>query len=184
PLTSGKKKRGSIMTSEFPRYNSRMAYKKEARVFEGVMDVIKSVRNIKTTTQCPPSRKVEVYLITESKRLLKMNEDCILRLAGASALHFIDAPEAVGGKTVSLVTEIAQIYVPLGELVDLEKEKVRLAAEAERIKGEIARAEGKLANENFVNKAPAKLVEDEREKVKKYRDMLEKCEAQLADISA
>ena len=82
------------------------------------------------------------------------------------------------------MTEIAQIYVPLGELVDLDKEKTRLTAEIERIKGEIARAEGKLANANFVNKAPAKLVEDEREKVKKYESMLKKCETQLADLLA
>ena len=177
-------KRGSIMTSDFPRYNSRMAYKKEARTFEGVMGVIKAVRNMKTTTDCPPSRKVELYLVTESKRLLKINEDCILRLAGASALHFVDGAEAIGEKTVSQVTEIAQIYVPLGELVDLDKEKTRLTAEIERIKGEIARAEGKLANANFVNKAPAKLVEDEREKVKKYESMLKKCETQLADLLA
>ena len=87
-------------------------------------------------------------------------------------------------QTLSQVTETAQIYVPLGELVDIEKEKARLAAEIDRIKGEIARAEGKLANENFVNKAPAKLVEDEREKVKKYRDMLEKCESQLKDLNS
>ncbi len=184
PVFEGGKKRGSIMVADFPRYNSRMSYKKEARTFEGVMDVIKAVRNMKTAAQCPPSRKVEVYLVTESKRLMKLNEDCILRLAGASKLKFTENAESVGEKTVSQVTETAQIYVPLGELVDIEKEKARLAAEIDRIKGEIARAEGKLANENFVNKAPAKLVEDEREKVKKYRDMLEKCESQLKDLNS
>ena len=99
-------------------------------------------------------------------------------------MKFTENAESVGEKTVSQVTETAQIYVPLGELVDIEKEKARLAAEIDRIKGEIARAEGKLANENFVNKAPAKLVEDEREKVKKYRDMLEKCESQLKDLNS
>ena len=88
----------------------------------------------------------------------------------------------VSGKTVSSVTEIAQIYVPLGELVDIEKEKARLTAEIERIDGEIARAEGKLNNANFVNKAPAKLVDAEREKVKKYQDMKAKCVAQLENL--
>ena len=105
-----------------------------------------------------------------------------MKLSGASALSFVESGAEVNGKTVSSVTEIAQIYVPLGELVDLEKEKVRLSAEIERINAEIARAEGKLNNESFVSKAPAKLVEAEREKVKKYQDMKAKCEAQLADL--
>ena len=67
------------------------------------------------------------------------------------------------------MTELAQIYVPLGELVDIEKEKARLTAEIERIDGEIARAESKLSNENFVARAPQKLVDAEREKVAKYK---------------
>ena len=97
-------------------------------------------------------------------------------------MSFVESGADVNGKTVSSVTEIAQIYVPLGELVDLEKEKARLSAEIERINGEIVRAEGKLSNESFVSKAPVKLVEAEREKVKKYQDMKAKCEAQLAEL--
>jgi valyl-tRNA synthetase len=173
---------GDIMTSSFPRYNSRMSYKKEAKAFEGVMEIIKAVRAMKKAADCPPSRKVELYLVTDSKRLVQLNKDSIMKLSGASAVKFVDSAAAVEGKTVSQVTEIAQIYIPLGELVDIEKEKARLAAEIERVEGEIARAEGKLANENFVNRAPKKLVDDEREKLNKYRDMKEKFSAQLADL--
>jgi len=173
---------GSIMVSDFPRYNSKMAYKKEAKAFEGVMEIIKAVRAMKKDADCPPSKKVELYVVTESKRLLQVNKDCIIKLSGAGALTFVDSAADVDGKTVSAVTEIAQIYVPLGELVDLEKEKARLTAEIERINGEIARAEGKLNNEKFVSKAPKKLVDEEREKVKKYQDMKAKCEAQLAGL--
>ena len=97
-------------------------------------------------------------------------------------MTLIDSVAEVDGKTVSAVTEIAQIYVPLGELVDIEKEKARLSAEIERIDGEIERAESKLANENFVARAPQKLVEAEREKVKKYQDMKAKCVAQLESL--
>lgn len=173
---------GSIMVSSFPRYNSRMAYKKEAKAFEGVMEIIKAVRAMKKAADCPPSRKVELYLVTESKRLIQQNKDSIMKLSGASAVKFADSASAIEGKTVSQVTEIAQIYIPLGELVDIEKEKVRLAAEIERVSGEIERAKGKLANQNFVNRAPKKLVEDEQEKVKKYEAMKAKLEAQLADL--
>ena len=105
-----------------------------------------------------------------------------MKLSGASGLNFVESASEVDGKTVSSVTEIAQIYVPLGELVDIDKEKARLAAEIERIDGEIARAEGKLNNPSFVNKAPQKLVDAEKEKVAKYQDMKAKCEAQLAGL--
>ena len=173
---------GSIMTSEFPRYNAKMAYKKEAKAFEGVMGIIKAVRAMKKETDCPPSKKVELNIVTDAKRLLQLNKDCIMKLSGASALNFVESASEVNGKTVSSVTEIAEIYVPLGELVDLEKEKARLTAEIERIDSEISRANGKLNNPNFVNKAPKKLVEDEQEKVRKYEAMKEKCLAQLAEL--
>ena len=173
---------GSIMTASFPCYNSKMAYKKEAKSFEGVMEIIKAVRVMKKEAECPPSKKVELFLVTASKRLIQANKDSIMKLSGASALNFVESATAVDGKTVSAVTEIAEIYVPLGELVDLEKEKARLTAEIERIDGEIQRAQGKLSNPNFVGKAPQKLVDAEREKVKKYEDMKAKCLAQLAGL--
>ena len=173
---------GSIMVSVFPRYNSKMSYKKEAKTFEGVMEIIKAVRAMKKNADCPPSKKVELYVVSDSKRLLQVNKDCIMKLSGASALKTIESPSVIEGKTVSAVTEIAQIFVPLGELVDLEKEKARLQAEIERIDGEIARANGKLSNPNFVSKAPKKLVDDEQEKVRKYEDMKAKCLAQLSEL--
>ena len=152
----GKSEKDILMLASFPRYNSKLSYKKEAKSFEGVMEIIKAVRAMKKAADCPPSRKVEVYLVTESKRLVQLNKDSIMKLSGASAVKFAESGAAVEGKTVSQATEIAQIYIPLGELVDIEKEKARLAAEIERVNGEIARAEGKLANAAFVAKAPQK----------------------------
>ena len=178
----GKSEKDILMLASFPRYNSKLSYKKEAKSFEGVMEIIKAVRAMKKAADCPPSRKVEVYLVTESKRLVQLNKDSIMKLSGASAVKFAERGAAVEGKTVSQATEIAQIYIPLGELVDIEKEKARLAAEIERVNGEIARAEGKLANAAFVAKAPKKLVDGEREKLEKYRDMKAKFEEQLAGL--
>ena len=170
------------MVSSFPRYNSKMAYKKEAKAFEGIMEIIKAVRGMKKAVDCPPSKKVELYIVSENKqRLIQMNKDSVIKLAGASNLKFVEG-ELPQEKMVSQVTEIAQIYVPLGELVDIEKEKARLSAEIERLEGEIARAKGKLSNQNFVAKAPKKLVDDEQAKLDKYQDMKKKCEAQLAEL--
>ena len=137
---------------------------------------------MKKDADCPPSKKVELFIVTESKRLVQLNKDCIMKLSGASNVTLVDSAAEVDGKTVSSVTEIAQIYVPLGELVDIEKEKARLTAEIERIDGEIARAEGKLSNESFVARAPQKLVDAEKEKLAKYQDMKAKCVAQLESL--
>ncbi len=173
---------GRIITADYPRYDSKLAYKEEAKSFEGVINLIKAVRAIKTSVNCPPAKKVHLYLVTESKRLFTVNKGAILRLAGASEIDFVESGAEAGEKTVSQVTEAAHIFVPLGELVNIEEERARLRKELERVEGEIARAEGKLSNANFVMKAPKKLVEDERAKKQKFLEMKQKLELQLASL--
>lgn len=170
---------GMIINAEYPRYNSRLAYKKEAKAFEGVIDLIKTVRAMKVEVNCPPSRKVHVYLTTDAKRLISVNKNAILRLAGASDVTVIESGAEAGEKIVSRVCEAGQIFIPLGELVDLEKEKLRLEKELDRVISEIARASGKLNNQSFVAKVPKKLVDDERAKLEKLLDARGKVEASL-----
>lgn len=170
--------KGNIITSEYPRYNTKLSYKKEAKAFEGIIDLIKAVRAMKVDVNCPPSKKVHLYLVSEAHRLITVNKNSIQRLAGASEIEFLDNGSGLQ-KIVSKVCELGQIFVPLGELVDLDEERTRLNKELDRIKNEIARADGKLLNKNFVAKAPKKLVEDERSKKEKYLDMKEKIEKQL-----
>jgi valyl-tRNA synthetase len=172
----------SIMVAPFPRYNAKLAYKKEAAAFEGVMDIIKAVRNVKTETGCAPSKKVSLFIVTESKRLISANADCILKLAGASEIKFINSAQEAGEKTVTKVLSIGTIYIPMGELVDAEKEKARLEGELDKVMGEIRRADGKLNNQGFMAKAPKKLVDEEREKLNKYIEMREKILNQLKNL--
>ena len=173
---------GMIITADYPRYNSRLAYKKEAKAFEGIIDLIKTVRAMKVEVNCPPSRKVHVFIATEARRLVSVNKGAILRLAGASEVSFTENGSEAGEKVVSRVCEAGQIFIPLGELVDLEAEKARLEKELDRVVGEIARAGGKLANQNFIAKAPKKLVEDERAKLEKLLDAKAKVEERLKDF--
>ena len=173
---------GYIMHAEYPRYNSRLAYKQEAKAFESVIDLIKTVRAMKVEVNCPPSRKVHVYLATQSRRLISVNKNSILRLAGASEVSFVENGAEAGEKIVSRVCDAGQIFIPLGELVDLEKEKVRLEKEYDRIVSEIARASGKLNNQSFITKAPKKLVDDEKEKLEKLLDAKKKVEASLKSL--
>ena len=175
---------GSIMVAEFPRYNSKLSYKKEAKAFEGVMDIIRTVRNMKTSVGCPPAKKVKLFIATPNRRLVSANAGSILKLAGASSLEFVDGAAAIPEKTVSQVIESSTVFVPLGELVDVEKERERLQKELERVTGEIARADGKLANRGFLEKAPKNLVEAERAKRDKFIEMKAKIERQIAEFDA
>ncbi len=175
-------KGGRLIAEDYPRYNTKLSYKKEAKTFEGVIDLIKTVRAMKVSVNCPPSKKVRLFLVTESKRLVCVNKNAILRLAGVSEIDFAENGAAAGDKVVSKMCELGQIFVPLGELVDLEEERKRLEKELERVTGELARAEGKLQNRNFVQKAPKKLVDDERAKKDKFLDMKRKLEEQLAAL--
>ena len=173
---------GKIISAEYPRYNTKLSYKKEAKAFEGVIGLIKTVRAMKVSVNCPPAKKVHIYLVTENKRLVNVNKNAIMRLAGASAVECVESGVQAGEKAVSQVCDLGQIFIPLGELVNLEEERARLTKELERIEGEIARAGGKLANNNFVAKAPKKLVDDERAKLEKFIDMKKKVEQQLNDL--
>ena len=175
---------GSIMVAEFPRYNSKLSYKKEAKAFEGVMDIIRTVRNMKTSVGCPPAKKVKLFIATPNRRLVSANAGSILKLAGASSLEFVDGAAAIPEKTVSQVIESSTVFVPLGELVDVEKERERLQKELERVTGEIARADGKLANRGFLENAPKNLVEAERAKRDKFIEMKAKIERQIAEFDA
>ena len=173
---------GTIMTKDFPRYNSKLAYKKDAQAFAGVMDIIKAVRAVKTEVNCPPSKKVNLYITTESKRLITVNEDSILKLAGAKEIKFINSAEEAGENAVTKVLPICTLYIPMGELVDTEKEKARLTVELDNVTAEIARADGKLQNQGFLAKAPKKLVDAEHAKLEKYISMREKILKQLKSL--
>ena len=173
---------GTIMLKDYPRYNSKLAYKKDALAFEGIKDIITAVRAAKAELGCAPSKKVSLYIATDSKRLISSNQESILKLAGAKDITFIaDASEA-GQKAVAKVLHIGTVYIPMGELVDLDKERERLEDELEKVTEEIHRADSKLSNTGFMSKAPKKLVDDERAKLDKYIGMREKILEQLKNL--
>ena len=173
---------GSIMVSSFPRYNSKLSYRKERAAMEKIMDVIKSVRAIKLETGAAPSAKVDLFVVTEHKKLLN---DCSLylnKLCNVGKISFISSKEDLTEKVVSKILDGFELYIPLGELVDTEKEIARLQAEIEKADNEIARANGKLSNQGFVAKAPKALIEGEKEKVRKFTEIKEKLLASLKEM--
>ena len=173
---------GSIMVSEFPKYNSKLAYRKERAATEKIMDIIKSIRNIKAETGAAPSAKVDIYVVTENKKLIENGASYIRKLANVGEIKYVANKDVIGEKVVSKILDGAEIYIPLGELVDYEKELARLKAELEKTENEIKRAESKLSNQGFVAKAPKALIDGEKAKLTKFTEIKEKIIKSIEEI--
>ena len=172
----------SIMISEFPVYDKALDYEQEADAFEKIIAVIRAVRVRRSEMNVPPSKKAELFIVTDDKEVFgEYSHKFFVKLASATTVKVVDAYE--GEEAVSVVTDAATAYIPLSEIVDMEKEKARLEAELKKNDGEIERIEKKLANEGFVAKAPAAVVEGERQKLEKYRATKEGILAALAKIN-
>ncbi len=174
--------KGPLMLADFPRYSAKMNYPNSVKEIEPVKEIIKCVRNVKAKVGAAPSKKVTLYVITENKRPIKNGAVYIQKLAGVENIQVVEDKSKLPEKVVAQVIDGFELFVPLGELVDLEKEIERLEKERETVENEIARANGKLSNKGFLEKAPKNLVDSERAKLDKYIDMRSKIMAQIKDL--
>ena len=158
----------SIMISSYPAYKENLVFPDEESATDRVIDAIRAVRNRRSEMNVPPSKKANLYIVTKYPETFRAAESFFAKLASTSELHLVDRYDAENA--VSIVTDAATLYIPLGDLVDLEKERERLTNELARVDGEITRLEAKLANEGFVSRAPATIVDGERQKLAKYRE--------------
>lgn len=169
----------SIMIERYPTFNSAVNFIGEAQLVEELKDLVAKVRNIRTEYGVAPSKRIRLYVEPIDNRI----ECCDLYLAklcGLEEVVFGVAP--VSEKTVNAVGTAAKCQVPLGDLVDKDKEIERICKELENVTNEIARANGKLNNRGFVSKAPAQLIENERAKLAKFEALKEQLEARLAEL--
>lgn len=175
-------KRHALMMQEWPKYNKKFNYYKEAKAFEGVMDIIKAIRNVRNEMQVAPSKKIKVYVKAgEHAAVVEKLSTYIEKMAGVGEVVMTD--EKPDEKKLSvLVTPYAEIFIPLGELIDTDKEIARLNKELDGVNKEIARGEGMLNNKGFIAKAPKQLVDAETEKLKKNRELKEKLVARIEDL--
>ncbi|MBQ8827804.1 MAG: valine--tRNA ligase, partial [Clostridia bacterium] len=134
---------------------------------------IKSIRNIRTQMNVPPSKKAAVIFVTDKANfnLLTNCTPYIKRLGYASNVLMQESRDGISDDAASSVIDGAEIFIPLEELIDFEKELQRLEKELANIESELARVKGKLSNQGFIAKAPAKLVEEENAKLEKYDSM-------------
>ncbi len=175
---------GYLIRAPWPVYSESRNFPAEEAILNKAMEAVTAVRNIRAEAEAAPSRKLTAVIVSEGETMeqLKAGERYIKDLANITEITFTgqktDAPE----DSMSKVIAGAQIFVPLEELVDMEAELARLAKEKDRLTKEVQRVEKKLANQGFVSKAPQKVVDEEKAKMAKYTEMLEKVVQQLTQI--
>ncbi len=169
-----------IMISSYPEYTRKHVYSKAAGEINAVMKAIKSIRALRKEMNVSQTKKTAIYIVPSDgkEKMLKETAVYIEKLANGNEIVF-GKPEV---KSVSVVSDIAEFYIPLGELVDVKKEVERLTKELENTENEIARAQGKLNNAGFVAKAPVQLIENEKAKLQKYIDLKEKIELSIENF--
>ena len=171
-----------LMTAKWPEYSESLHFGAEEDAMESVMNAIRAVRNRRADLNVPPSRKATLYVVTEKKDIFKQGEAFINRLAYANELIVLDTAPAGYEDMVSAVTSDAAVYMPMNELVDMEKELERVAKEIEKVEKNVAGLRGKLSNENFVSRAPANVVAAEREKLEKAESLLQQLKESQARL--
>ena len=160
-----------LMMAQWPEYTEALNFPTEENAMEAVMDLIRAIRARRAEMNVPPSKKAELRIVTGQPEAYRQGLHFIQRLAYASNVTFPEtAPADVTG-LVSIVTHDATAYLPLSELVDLAAERERIAKELEKAKNGLRITEGKLSNEKFVAHAPENVVNAEREKVTKYKEI-------------
>ena len=176
---------GLLIKASWPVYDAELDYDEAIFRIETAKNIIKAVRNIRAEADAAPSRKISLIIKTDTlAEAIPSIEAHINRIANAWDIK-IEASDSEAPKDVmSAVIEGAQILVPLDELVDMKAEIERLEKEAKRLEGEVLRVEKKLSNQGFVAKAPKAVVDEERAKGEKYKEMLETVKARLEAIKS
>ncbi len=175
----------SIMISDWPAADAHFVYPEECRYMESIMEVVRSVRNMRAEMKVPPAQRITMRLVVPETDRSAYENVCgyIERLAGADQVT-VSPEKGESLKTdVHLVCSGAEVFIPLASLVDIEKEQARIGKEIDRINGEIKRAESKLGNASFMAKAPEAIVEEERAKLATAQEMLQKLLQRKVDLS-
>lgn len=164
----------SIVIAPWCEYDESLNFPEDEKNMEIIMNAVSAIRNRRTEMNVPPSKKAKVIIVTEMVDVFAKGTAFFEKLASASEVAVNSSKDGVSANAVQVVVEGAEIFLPLDELVDKDKEIERLKKEEKTLEGEIKRVEGKLNNQGFVAKAPASVIEEEKAKGEKYKAMLEK----------
>ena len=175
----------TIMLSKWPEYKKEWNFQAEEAAIEHCKDLVKGIRNVRTQMDVPPSRKAKLFITSDDEAVRKIfedNKEVYVNLAFTSEITVQQGKAGIGEDAVSVVIPDAVAYLPLEDLVDFEKEKERLNKEKDKLTKELARSRGMLSNEKFLNNAKPEKVQEEKDKLAKYEQMMAQVEERLAQF--
>lgn len=175
----------TIMLSDFPVYCEDFIFADECETMESMMELIRSIRNIRVEMNVHPAKRTAMILVAANEKLKEYCEQAgiyFMRLAGAESVNVQLDKDGIPGNAVSAISKVAEAFIPLAELVDKDKEIGRVTKELERMQSEIKRYEGKLSNPGFINKAPETVVAEERKKLSSAIEIVAKLNDRLEQL--
>ncbi len=163
----------SIMISKWPEYEEEFDFELEEQEIENLKSIIGEIRNIRNNMNVHPSKKSKLIFVTEKYNdLIEQSEGFIKRLGFGSEIVIQSNRENIPENSFSIIQKDLELYIPFEDLVDIEAERERLLKEKEKLQAEVLRAEKMLSNPGFVNKAPESKIQEEKDKLEKYKEML------------
>ncbi|MDD6213101.1 MAG: valine--tRNA ligase [Clostridiales bacterium] len=175
----------SIMVSNWPEYQNEWNFPEVENRIEMIKEAVRAIRNVRSSMNVPPSKKAKVFVVTEKEEIqaaFETSKAFFAVLGSASEVAIQSNKDGIDDDAVSAVTAEAVMYMPFAELVDISKEIERLEKEEKRLTGELKRVNGMLSNEKFLGKAPEAKIQEEKEKLAKYTQMMEQVQKQLAHL--
>ena len=172
----------ALMVAEYPKFDEALSFPQEEQDFEMVMAAIKAVRSRRAEMNVPPSKKATLIIAAERPEAFAAGEMYICKLAYADHIVLADAAPENADRMVSVVTDEAKLFMPMAELVDLEKERERLNKELEKARKNYENQMRKLSNEAFVSRAPEQVVQTERDRAEKAKALIENLEESLKNL--
>lgn len=176
----------ALIVTEWPKFKEQLEYNEAEQSIEFIKTAIKGIRNARAEMNIAPSRKANVIIVTKEesiKKYLEKGKRYFMNLASAEDIQIFEDKSNLGEDNISIVLDKCEIFLPLKDLIDYEKEIERLDKEKEKLEGEIKRVIGKLSNQGFIAKAPVAVVEEEKEKQLKYEEMLSKVLERLEGLN-
>ncbi|MBR5258218.1 MAG: class I tRNA ligase family protein, partial [Clostridia bacterium] len=177
---------GMLINASWPVADEKYDFTTEAEKMDAIMDVIRAARNLRAEMKVAASKKATLIIRAseDMEAAFRQSEGYLYRLASASDVKYLSKNDANPEASVSAMAGGSTLFIPMGELVDVEKELARLSKELEATKAEISRGEGKLSNPGFISKAPAQLVEAEKQKIEKNKALMQTIMERIEELKA